>query len=136
MSREYFNVFGIDQYEGAKTVFVRCRNGDPDDDILLGSGRVVGGDNLLPGIKVGQFSITFLLHDGCLADNIVVSRDKDGTDLLSGVTLTRCLIRTEARSGGIIIPDNPPPRAGATNVASHFTNRGQIIMAQTTGLEP
>ena len=109
MSGEYFNVSGIDQYEGAENVFVRCRNGDPEGDILLGSGRVVGvgGCSLLPGIQVGQFSITFLLPDGCSADNIVVSRDKSGKELLSGVTITRCLTRAEARSGGTIIPDNP-----------------------------
>ena len=138
MSSEYFNVSGIDPYEGAETVFVRCRNGYPDSDILLGSGRVVGvgGCSLLPGIQVGQFSITFLLPDGYSADHIVVSRDKSGKELLSGMTLTRCLIRAEARSGGTIIPDHSPIRTGATDVASHSINRGQIIMAQKTGLEP
>ncbi len=100
--------------------------------MLLGSGRVVGRGNLLPGVQLGQFSITFLLPDGCSVENIVVSRDKSGTELLSGVTLTRCLIRAEARSGGTINPDNPPPRAGATNVASP----DQIIIFQKTGLEP
>ena len=122
MSGEYFNVSGVDQCESAENVFVRCRHGDPEDDIPLASGRVVGRGNLLPGVQLGQFSITFLLPDGEAAENIVVSRDKSGTDLLSGVTLTRCLIRAEARSGGTIIPDNPPPRAGATNMAGHSTN--------------
>ena len=138
MSGAYFNVSGIDQSEDAETVFVRYRNGDPDDDILLGSGRVVGrgGGSLLPGIQVGQFSIIFLLPDGASADNIVVSRDRSGKELLSGVVLTRCLIRAEARSGGTIIPDNPSPRAGATNVASHFTSSGQFIIAQKKGSEP
>ena len=136
MSSEYFNVSGVDQYEGAENVFVRCRNGDPEGDIPLASGRVVGRGHLLPGVQVGQFSITFLLPDGCSADNIVVSRDKSGTDLLSDVTLTRCLIRAEARSGGTIIPDNPRPRAGATNVASHSINDGQINMTNKTGSEP
>jgi hypothetical protein len=138
MSSEYFNVSGVDQYEGAENVFVRCRNGGPDGDILLGSGRVVGvgGGSLLPGVQVGQFSITLLLPDGCSADNIVVSRDKSGKELLADVTITRCLIRAEARSGGTIIPGNSPIRAGATDVASHLINRGQIIMAQKTGSEP
>ena len=125
MSSAYFNVSGVDQSEDAKDVFIRHRNRNPEGDILLGSGRVVsaGGCGLLPGIQVGQFSVTFLLPEGCSADNIIVSRDKDGKDLLSGVTLTRCLIRAEARSGGAIIP------------AIHFTNRGQIIMAQQSGID-
>src|ERR1700735_271410 len=112
MSSEYFNVSGVDPSKGAETVFVRYRNGYPDGDIILGSGRVVGagGCSLLPGVQVGQFRITFLLPDGCSADHIVVSRDKSGKELLSDVTLTRCLIRAEARSGGIIIPSNPPIR--------------------------
>jgi hypothetical protein len=137
MSGAYFNVSGIDQDEDAETVFVRYHKGDPDDDILLGSGRVVGlgGGSLLPGIQVGQFSITFLLPDGGSADNIVVSRDNSGKELLSGVVLTRCLICAEARSGGVIIPDNPSPRVGATIVASHFTSRGQTIVAQKKGSE-
>jgi hypothetical protein len=138
MSSEYFNVSGIDPYEGAETVFVRYRNGYPDNDLLLGSGRVVGvgGCSLLPGVQVGQFSITFLLPDECSVDHIVVSRDKSGKELLSGVTLTRCLIRAETRSGGTIIPSNSPIRTGATDVASHLINRGQITMAQKTGSEP
>lgn len=143
MSSDYFNVSGVDQYEGAERVFVRYRNGNPDGDILLGSGRVVcvGVGILLPGIQVGQFSVTFLLPDGCSADNIVVSRDKSGKELLSGVTITRCLIRAEARSGGTLfqithrIPGDLPTHAG-TNAASHLINRGQIITAQKTGLEP
>ena len=136
MSGTYFNASGIDPNENAETIFVRCRNGDPDDDILLGSGRAVGGGNLLPGIQVGQFSITFRLPGGCSADNIVVSRDKIGKELLSGVTLTRCLIRAEARSGGIVVPDNPPTRTGAAGASNHSVNRGQIIMAHKTGSEP
>jgi hypothetical protein len=138
MSGEYFNVSGVDRYEGATNVFVRYRNGDPEGDTLLGSGRVVGVGRcgLLPGVQVGQFSITFLLPDGCSVDNIVVSRDKSGKALLSGVTITRCLIRAEARSGGTIIPGNSPVRAGATNVASHSVNRGQIVMAQKIGSDP
>jgi hypothetical protein len=126
MSSVYFNVSGIEQNEDTETVFIRYRNGDPDDDIFLGAGRVVGvgGCSLLPGIQAGQFSITFRLPDGGSVDNIVVSRDKNGTELLSDVTITRCLIRAEARSGGTIIPGNSPVRAGATNVASHLINRG------------
>ena len=109
---------------------------NPEDDILLGSGRVVSGAVFPPGIQVGQFSITFRLPDGGSIDNVVVSRDKSGKELLTGVILTRCLIRAEVRSGGTIVPDNPRPRAGAANFASHFSNDGQTIIAQKTGLEP
>jgi hypothetical protein len=136
MHSAYFNVSGVDQSEDAETVFVRSRNGDPDNDIHLGSGCVVGKGLLLPGIQVGEFSVTFLLPDGCSADSVVVSRDKSGADLLSGVTLTRCLIGSEVRSGGTIIPRSPPMRAGATNVGGHFTDRGRIIIVQKTGSEP
>jgi hypothetical protein len=142
MNGAYFNVSGVDQSEGAGTVFVRSRNGDPDNDIPLGSGPVVGNGILLPGIQVGQFSITFLLPDGCSADSIVVSRDKSGAELLAGVTITRCLIDAEASCGGRLfritrgIPDNPPTHSDATSAASHFIKRGPIVMAQQTGLEP
>jgi len=138
MSGEYFNVSGIDPYEGAETVFVRYRNDNPEGGVLLGSGRVVcvGSSGLLPGVQAGQFSITFLLPDGCSADHVVVSRDRSGEEPLSGVTLTRCLIRTGTRSGGTIIPDNSPLRPGAPDVARHPINRGQTIMAQKTGSEP
>jgi hypothetical protein len=136
MSSAYVSVSGIDQNEDAETIFVRHCNGNPEDALLLGAVSGVGGSHLLPGIQVGQFSITFLLPDGCSADNIVVSRDKSKTELVSGVTITRSLIREEAWSGGTIIPDNPPVRPGGANVASYFTNPGQIITGQTEGLEP
>jgi hypothetical protein len=132
MSGTYFNVSGIDPNENAETIFVRCRNGDPDDDILLGSGRVVGGANLLPGIQVGQFSITFRLPGGCSADNIVVSRDKSGKEILSGVTLTRYVIRAGCEPGGTITPDAPPMRAGAAVASNHSSNNGQMNMASNS----
>ena len=135
MSGAYFNVSGIDQSEDAGTVFVRYQNGNPDCDILLGSGRVVSSDVLLPGIKVGQFSVTFRVPNGCSVDNVVLSRDKSGKELLSGVTLTRCLIRAEARSGGTIVPDNPPTRTDAGNASSHSINHGHINVAQYTRSE-
>ena len=133
MNGAYFNVSGVDQSEDARTIFVRYRNENPGSDILLGSGRVVGKGLLLPGIQVGQFSITFLLPDGCSADRIVVSRDKSGTELLSDVTLIRCLIDADACSGGTIIPDNPPMRTGPTNVAGNFTDCGRILTVQKMG---
>lgn len=136
MSRSFFNVSGIDPKEDAKIVFVWCRNGDFDSDMLLGSGCVVGADGYRPpGIQVGQFSITFPLPAGCLADNILVTHDKNGKEPLSGVTLTRCADQAVFQSTGHIFPDNPPMHTDVIDAASHFINRGQIIMAHKTGLE-
>lgn len=64
MGGAFFDVFGNDENENAEVIFAWDRNGASDDDILLSSGRVVGGSSLLPGIRVGQFSITFSLPDG------------------------------------------------------------------------
>lgn len=109
MRRMYFNVSGVDPNEGADIVFVRCRDKNPDYDLILGSGHVViaGACAHLPGVQAGQFSITFPLPDGCAAENIVVTRDKGGKDLLSGVTLTPCLISATFQSGGAIVSDAP-----------------------------
>lgn len=69
----YFSVSGVDPNEGAEIAFVRCRGKDP------------ASCEPLPGVQVGQFSIAFLLPDGCSADNIVATHDKSGKGLLSGV---------------------------------------------------
>src|ERR1700680_1345946 len=125
MSGTFFNVSGIDPNDGARIVFVWCRNNGPGNDIPLASGHVVGEDarNRPPGIQVGQYSITFPLPYGCSAENIVVTHDKDGKEPLSGVTLTQCLIREGFQSGGTITPDAPPMRAGATPAPGHSINR-------------
>jgi hypothetical protein len=137
VSCSFFNVSGIDPKEDTKIVFAWCRNEDFDSEVLLGSGYVVGADGYRPpGLLVGQFSITFPLPAECLADNIVVTLDKNSKEPLSGVTLTRCVTQAVFQSAGRIIPDNPPMHTDAIDAASHFVNRGQIIMAHKTGLEP
>jgi hypothetical protein len=93
MSSTFFRVSGIDSNDGARIVFVWCRNKGPDDYALLGAGHVVSGENflLLPGVSVGQFSVVFALPDGCSPDDVVVTDDKNGNEPLLGVALTPCL---------------------------------------------
>jgi len=115
----FFNVSGIDSNDGAKIVFVWCRDPDkgPDDSRLVGSGHVVGADAPRPpGISVGQFSVTLPLPPGCSADDIVVTDDKTGKDYLPNVTVTPCLVIAGLRSGGTIIP-HPAVGADATDAS-------------------
>jgi hypothetical protein len=91
MSGAFFNVSGIDPNDGAKIVFVWCRAEGQPNYTLAGSGHVVGaGAGLPPGIRVGQFSVTFQLPLGCSTDSVVVTDDKHGKEFLSGVTITHC----------------------------------------------
>jgi hypothetical protein len=92
MNGAFFNVSGIDPNEGARIVFVWCRDKDADDYVLLGSGHPVSAVGCAPppGITVGQFSITFPLPPGCSAGNIVVTGGKNGKEPLPDVTVTSC----------------------------------------------
>jgi len=111
----FFNVSGTDSNDGAKIVFVWCRDKGLEDYALLGSGHVVGAVGRPPGIMVGQYSVTFLLPPGCSADDVFVTDDTKGKEHLRGVTVTPCLgvpgFRSEATA-------TPAGRVGATN-ASH-----------------
>jgi len=111
----FVNASGIDPNDGAKVVFVWCRDKGPEDYALLGSGHVVGAIGRPPGIEVGQFSVTFLLPSGCSTDDIFVTDDKIGKEHLRGVTITPCLGVPGFRSEGTA---TPAARAGAAN-ASH-----------------
>jgi hypothetical protein len=95
MNGTFFNVSGIDPNDSARAVFVWCRDKDPDKDLFLGSGHLVNVAEctLPPGIKAGQFSVTFLLPHECSACNIVVTDDTDDTEPLPNVTVTRCADR-------------------------------------------
>jgi hypothetical protein len=108
----FVNVSGIDPNDGAKIVFVWCRDKGLEHYALLGSGHVVGAIDRPPGIPIGQFSVTFLLPPGCSADDVLVTDDKNGTDRLRGVTVTPCLGVPGFRSEGTATPAVP---AGATN---------------------
>jgi hypothetical protein len=108
----FVNVSGVDINDGAKIVFVWCRDKGPEDYALLGSGHVVGAIGRPPGIQAGQFSVTFLLPSGCSTDDVFVTDDKIGKEHLRGVTITPCLgvpgFRSEATA-------TPAGRVGATN---------------------
>jgi hypothetical protein len=108
----FISVSGTDPNDGAKIVFVWCRDKGPEDYALLGSGHVVGAVGCPPGIMVGQYSVTFLLPPGCSADDVFVTDDKTGKKHLRGVTVTPCLgvpgFRSEATA-------TPSERVGATN---------------------
>jgi len=87
--QNFVNVSGIDPNNGARIVFVWCRNKGPADYMLLGSGHVVDVPSHArpPGIQAGQYSVTFLLPPECSVDEVFVTDDKSGSDRLTGVTL-------------------------------------------------
>jgi hypothetical protein len=111
----FVNVSGIDPNDGAKIVFVWCRDKGPEDYVLLGSGHVVGAIGRPPGIQEGQFSVTFLLPSGCSTDDIFVTDDKIGKEHLRGVAITPCLGVPGFPSDGTATPVG---HAGTTK-ASH-----------------
>ncbi|CAA2136709.1 hypothetical protein HYPP_00107 [Hyphomicrobium sp. ghe19] len=94
MNSAFFNVSGIDPHDGATLVFVWCRNeGAPAHrNVLLGSGHVVGavGCGRPPGVAVGQFSVTFLLPQGCSPNDIIVTSNAEDSEYLRDVTVTPC----------------------------------------------
>src|SRR5580704_2491716 len=110
----FINVSGTDPNDGAKIVFVWCRDKGLEDYALLGSGHVVGAIGRPPGILVGQFSVTFLLPPGCSADDVFVTDDTNGKEHLRGVTVTPCMglpgFRFESEGTA-----TPAVRAEATN---------------------
>jgi hypothetical protein len=89
----FVNVSGIDPDEDANIVFVWCRNKGPEDYMLLGSGHVVraAASARPPGILPGQFSVTFLLPQGCSESDVFVTDDRNGKTRLSGVKVTPCI---------------------------------------------
>lgn len=89
-NQNFVNVSGIDSNDGATIVFVWCRDKGPGDFALLGSGHVVGHHPSPPGIRAGQFSVTFLLPPGCSVEDVFVTDDKSGNQHLTGVTVTPC----------------------------------------------
>ena len=87
----FVNVSGIDPNDGAKIVFVWCRDKGLEHYSLLGSGHIVGAIGRPPGILVGEFSITFQPPPRCYASDVFVTDDKNGNEHLRGVTVTPCL---------------------------------------------
>jgi len=86
----FVNVSGIDPNDGATIVFAWCRNKGPEDYMLLGSGHIVDvpANARPPGIRDGQYSVTFLLPPGCSVDDVFVTDDKSGSKRLPDVTIT------------------------------------------------
>jgi hypothetical protein len=137
MSGTLFKVSGIDPNDGVRIVFVWCRDEGFDNYALLGSGHVVaaGGVGLPPGISVGQFSVTFLLPYGRSASSIVVTDDKNGKEFLHDVIVTPCSVPAAFQPGVTVAPGDPAMCAGVTNASSRSVNRGQVVMAHSTGSE-
>jgi hypothetical protein len=88
----FFNVSGVDANEGAKIVFVWCRDKGRDVPLLLGSGHVVGAVDCWrpPGVASGQFRVTFPLPPGCSADSVVVTDDTNSEDYLENIFVCPC----------------------------------------------
>lgn len=126
----FVNVSGIDTNDGARIVFVWCRDKGPEDYALLGSGHVVGavGCGRPPGVPAGQFSVTFLLPPGCSADDVFVTDDKTGKAHLPGVTVTPCLNVSGFQSEETVTPPGAPPvHAGVTDASPQPSH---IVMAR------
>ncbi len=90
MNDAFYRVLGIDPSDEATFVYVWCRTGDLADYTLVGSGHVVRGEALPPGITPGQFAVSILLPAGCSADSVVVTDDKNGDEHLSDVSVLPC----------------------------------------------
>lgn len=55
--------------------------------MLLGTGRCVG-PKVPPGVSVGQYRVTTFAPGDCSPEDIIVSTNKDGTEVLSNVNVT------------------------------------------------
>lgn len=100
MSSTFFNVSGTDPNDGAKIVYVWCHAEGQENDALVATGHVVSADvRRPPGIRVGQFSVTFPLPPGCSADSVVVTNDPGGKTLLRDVTVVHCATAARLQPG-------------------------------------
>jgi hypothetical protein len=91
MSNAIFRASGVDPNDGAKIVYVWCRDKNQDSYTLIGSGYVVGAQaGLPPGIRPGQFCVVFILPPGHSADTIVITDDTNGKEFLPNVSVIPC----------------------------------------------
>jgi len=134
MSGTFFNVSGTDPTEGARVVFVWCRDNGSEEAILLATGHIAGADGsfLPPGVPIGQFSVTFPLPPRNSATEIVVTDDKGGKETPLDVTITPCLVFAGPQSGGTIAPSGLGAPVG---VANPFPQHRQVVMARNAELE-
>jgi hypothetical protein len=133
MSGAFFRASGIDSNDGVDVVYVWCKNKGPDDFMLLGSAHVVrSGGALPPGIKPGQFSVTFLLPPGCSPASIFMTDDRNGDDILTDVTITPCSTLNTFRPG-VIAPSAASARRDAPFAASRPIAQGRVATADEGG---
>jgi hypothetical protein len=59
---------------------------EPDDCVLLSSGRMVADHSRAKGIQAGQFTIPFAFPTGRAADDVVVTDDANSKARLPAVT--------------------------------------------------
>lgn len=71
--------------------YVWCRVAHQENPVLVGTGHIVGNEGTQPpGIRAGQFAVSFQLPPACIADSIVVTDSRDSKAFLENVTVLRC----------------------------------------------
>jgi len=101
MNGTFFKVSGTASPRTAGMVFVWCRKESSNEYQLLGSGSTIeaGAWSPPPGISIGQFSVTFLLPNGCSIASVIVTEDLNAKRRLAEVTITACLVEVGASIG-------------------------------------
>lgn len=118
MNNAFYRASGVDPNDGAKIVYVWCRDKNQDSYTLIGSGYVVGGQaGLPPGIRAGQFCVVFILPPGCSADTIVVTDDKNGKEFLPNVSIIPCSTLAGFQPGVGAISDGSAAGASTARLA-------------------
>jgi hypothetical protein len=128
MSNMICHVSGIDANPDARDVFVWCHDKVTGTNRLVVAGRVVGsgGGYVPPGVFKGQFRFTFILPGQYSTEDIRVTADKNGTRLLSNVTVeTPCLAPAASLAEGPVTVSGLA--VGAVG-PSRFVKSGQIML--------
>jgi hypothetical protein len=105
MSGAYFTASGVCTNKKARMVFVWCADKSCDARLLIGSGHTVNPDvcYVPPGIRNGQFRVTFILPDGCSEEDVIVTDDNSDGAALTGITVKPCSTRTVFRRDAPVI---------------------------------
>jgi hypothetical protein len=132
MSGQFVNVSGINPHDGARRVFVWCRDKALENIVMLGSASVIGEDRcgFLPGIEVGQFSVTVALPIGCAADAIFVTDENNCKVPLPNMAVKPCFLSAGSESGGSITSGDPTTQSANRTPTSSVT-RGPTVMARS-----
>jgi hypothetical protein len=108
MNYQLYSASGVDPNQGATKVFVWCRDKASERGlILLGSGGVVPPAAALPGVRPGEFRVSFQLPSGYSADSIVVTDDLRKEAFIADVSVTLC------DPSGALSVKLPRPQQGA-----------------------